>query len=190
MGVLRIKTKRLELRPADNGKDLNRYLADLTPDEYLYQFGCEFDERLLEDYDFTINGVICYSIFMRDTDTMIGYAGIKPCEDNPSVGDLEYYIFKEYREQGYCQEAVRAMIESFHHGELDGTKGMSVVAEIVQGNDASAHILEKLGFVKTSVGLHVYANEEEELRSVGVVSYELTLCPDTLASVGLLCPAA
>lgn len=184
------KTRRLVLKPANNGEDLRRFLADLDPDEFLFQFGRDYDERLLEDYDFTTSGVICYSIFMPDADVMVGYVGILPNENDPSAGSLEYYIFKKHRGQGYCQEAVKAILELFFRGNLSGVRGRSVFAEIVHGNVVSAHILEKLGFVQENIGAQIYATGEfdsdgkEAFDAVWMISYQLTFPPQAFENVG------
>lgn len=192
----RIEAKRLVLRPANNREDLRRYLADIDPDECWYQFGCEYDERLLENCDFTSKGVICHLVFLSSAAAMVGYVGIMPCEDDPSVGYLEYYIFREYRGQGYCQEAVDAILGLSFRGELNYVEGKSLIAEVVGGNDVSIHVLEKLGFVKVRDSFRLYdtgecdSGGEEKFGVVCVIVYELAFRPKAFENVGIVRLAA
>lgn len=138
-----IITKRLILHPANNDEDLSTYLSMLSPDEFVYQFGYEYNEGLLDGYSFTGNGVVCYAVFPHGERTMIGYVGIMPYESDPAVGELEYYIAKERRGNGCCQEASRALIRAFRSGALTGVEGKVVTAEVTAGNDVSMYFSEK-----------------------------------------------
>lgn len=55
--------------------------------------------------------------------------GILPHEDNPACGDIEFYIFKEFRRYGFCKEALTAFIDNFFIGSLTDIKGIQVEAE-------------------------------------------------------------
>jgi [ribosomal protein S5]-alanine N-acetyltransferase len=77
----------------------------------------------------------------------IGYCGIYPhfSPAGPPIkgeGTLAYYIARPYWGRGLATEAARAFID-YGFNEL---KLNRIVASVQQGNDASAHILEKLGF--------------------------------------------
>lgn len=146
MSARMIKTDRLVMRPANNDEDLTMYKQSLEPCDYFFQFGYEYDEHLLDGYDFTSLGVICYSVFLKDTSEYIGYAGIKPDSDDPNIGELEYFIARPHRNKGYCREAAAALIGAFKDGLLTGTKGIELYAETIDENVASARVLEKLGF--------------------------------------------
>lgn len=175
-----IITKRLILHPANNDEDLSTYLSMLSPDEFVYQFGYEYNEGLLDGYSFTNNGVVCYAVFPYGERTMLGYVGIMPYESDLAVGELEYYIAKERRGNGYCQEASRALIRAYHSGALTGTRGRVVTAQVTAGNDASVRVLEKLGFKKVGTAMHVYALSNDsgdgpDYTVVGMEDYELVL---------------
>lgn len=146
MSAQKIKTERLVMRPANNDEDLTTFKQLLEPCDYLFQYGYEYDEHLLDGYDFTSLGVICYSVFLKDTDEYIGYVGIKPNADDPGLGELEYFISRSYRNKGYCHEAARALIDAFKDGLLTDTRGIELYAETISENAASARVLEKLGF--------------------------------------------
>ncbi len=81
----------------------------------------------------------------------IGYCGVYPhfSPAGPPItgeGTLGYYLAREYWGRGLATEAARAFVE---HGfsELNLKR---IVSSVQQGNDASIHILEKLGFRLTS----------------------------------------
>jgi [ribosomal protein S5]-alanine N-acetyltransferase len=85
----------------------------------------------------------------------IGYCGIYPhfSPAGPPVageGTLAYYLARPYWGQGLATEAARAFI---YYG-FNELKLKRIVASVQQGNEASRHILEKLGFhlVRTEPG--------------------------------------
>lgn len=146
MSTQMIDTGRLVMRPANSDEDLAMYKQLLEPCDYFFQFGYEYDEHLLDGYDFTSLSVICYSIFLKDTDEYIGYVGIKPNADDLGLGELEYFVARSHRNRGYCHEAAAALIGAFKDGLLTGTTGIELYAETISENAASARVLEKLGF--------------------------------------------
>jgi RimJ/RimL family protein N-acetyltransferase len=66
----------------------------------------------------------------------IGYCGVY------GEGTLGYYLAREYWGRGLATEAARAFVD-FGFRELGLTR---IVSSVEVGNDASKHILEKLGF--------------------------------------------
>lgn len=163
-----IETKRLYLRPADNGTDLEDYLQHLTDaDEWLFQYAAEYSEKLYGMIDFTSHRVLCYAVCGKETGQMLGYVGLMP-ETTDASANLEFYIFKEHRRQGYAAEAIRAFIAQFRSGALFGFNGKTVIAEVVCENDPSKKLIEKLGFTKTAVGCRMRGAD-----GVWFVRYEL-----------------
>ncbi|WP_251198358.1 GNAT family N-acetyltransferase [Anaerotardibacter muris] len=177
-----IYTDRLILKPANNDSDLTAYKRLLEPSEYYFQFGYEYDEHLLDDYDFTSLGVICYSAFLKNSGEYIGYVGIRPTDNKPEIGEIEYFISKPHRGKGFCHEAAAALIQAFKDGELTEIKGISVFAEIIRENTPSAHVLTRLGFDLEHTSLILYhipdQNEEDGYKTEGksVSTYTLDLC--------------
>ena len=51
-----------------------------------------------------------FTIEEKNTHTVIGYVGLSIHEVS-ATGLLEYYIFKEFRQKGYCKEAIAALVE-------------------------------------------------------------------------------
>jgi [ribosomal protein S5]-alanine N-acetyltransferase len=89
----------------------------------------------------------------------IGYCGIYPhfSPAGPPIkgeGTLACYIARAYWGRGLATEAARAFLQ-YGFNEL---KLKRIVASVQQGNDASQHILEKLGFqlINTRQGPRTY----------------------------------
>jgi ribosomal-protein-alanine N-acetyltransferase len=82
----------------------------------------------------------------------IGRSGLYPHFDPagatiPGEAKLAFYIASNYWGNGFATEAGRAFIH-FGFKELALTR---IVASIQEGNDASSHVLQKLGFAITSI---------------------------------------
>ena len=110
-------------------------------------FACEPDEAFFRfamktNFDMTIN----YSIFLADTDEYIGYVGFTIDEGDPNLNNLAYYIFGEYRRQGYGIEAVKAISDLIVNGEITEEKPDVIYAWVVWGNVPSSGLLEKAGY--------------------------------------------
>ncbi len=175
--VSTISTERLYMLPSVDSRDLGSYISDLllTKDFY-FQYGQPYSDELLESIDFHSTGVVYYSIFLKDTGIMIGYMGILPHEDNPACGDLEFYIFKEFRRCGFCKEALTSFIDNFFIGSLTGIKGMQVEAETLSDNEISCRLLESIGFRRKSSGIRAFFDDDGELdksKTKGLYRYDL-----------------
>ena len=87
----------------------------------------------------------------------VGYCGVYANMDSsglvPDEGVLGFYIARTYWGRGIATEAGRAFIE-FGFGELHLSR---IVSTVQVGNDASIHIMKKLGFT-------LMRREEGELR--------------------------
>jgi [ribosomal protein S5]-alanine N-acetyltransferase len=84
----------------------------------------------------------------------IGYCGVYPHFSPagppiPNEGTLAYYIARPYWGQGLATEAALAFLD-YGFNELNLRR---IVASVQQGNAASQHILEKLGFKLTNTEL-------------------------------------
>ncbi len=160
-GLDEIVTERLVLRPSEDGRDLETYLAHLeAEDEYLIQYGMEKSDELLKMIDFHTAPVAYFTVFLKGTQTMIGYVGVMTAEGDALEGNLEFYIFKAYRRNGFCKEAVRALIQAFFSGALTGRQEESAFAETLSENEAPIRLLESLGFEKDAWGMRVNLDEQ------------------------------
>lgn len=172
-----IFTKRLDMIPSEDERDLDKYVTDLllTRDFY-FQYGVPYSDELVNAIDFHSSGVLYYSLFLRDTKTMVGYVGLLPDEDDPGRGEIEYYVFRDHRRQGYAKEALVALIRRFFSGALTGTRGERVEAETHSDNNASRELLERLGFTKEASGMRLSLDEDggiDAKRSIGLCRYGL-----------------
>ena len=158
-----ITTDRLVLRPSRDERDLANYLAHIEAEnEFLIQYGMERSDELLEMIDFHSAPVAYFTVFLKGTRTMVGYVGVTTADGGTmDAGNLEFYIFKEYRRNGFCKEAVQALLRSFFSGKLTGKREESVFAETLAENEASIRLLESLGFEKEAIGFRVYFDEQD-----------------------------
>ena len=84
-----------------------------------------------------------WSIFLKDTNTVIGQMTCQPKDDEPDdIRDIGWFIDPKYQGNGYATEAAIAMID-FMLNEVEISKIITSSAEI---NSRSWKILEKLGF--------------------------------------------
>jgi RimJ/RimL family protein N-acetyltransferase len=92
------------------------------------------------------SGETVFLITLRDR-TIIGACGIATLDDAPEVG---YWIGAPYWGQGYCTEALHAVID-YAFTDLDH-EALNAGARVT--NPASRRVLEKCGFQWTGVGLY------------------------------------
>jgi RimJ/RimL family protein N-acetyltransferase len=88
-----------------------------------------------------------WATVLKDTDTYIGRCGVYPHFDHDGQpiqgeGTLAFYIARMYWNNGYATEAGQAFIRF----AFDDLKLNLLTATVQIGNDASVHILKKLGF--------------------------------------------
>lgn len=150
----RLETKRLQLRemtPADvtallkhfGNPEVVRYI-DMQPirtieqaNEWLKWMGGHFADR---------DG-LRWGIVLKDTETFIGSAGLHKWNRESRYAGIGVDVAPPYWGAGYATEIMSAVVEF-------GWKQMGlnrIEADIVQGNNASIHILTKLGFKSEGV---------------------------------------
>ncbi len=153
-----ISTDRLILAPLDPEKDQENYISHLTSqNEFFIQYGLPYsDDMILEMIDmYSDHKLIYYSVFLKETLEMAGYVGLKLPSSHMPSGDLEYYIFKEYRKNGYGKEAVEVFCNSFFQGLFTGKQESEIVAETMTDNMASCKLLESVGFQLEEQGVKI-----------------------------------
>lgn len=155
-------TDRLVLRPSEDERDLENYLAHIEAEnEFLFQYGQEKSDELLGMIDFHTAPVAYFTVFLKGTRTMVGYVGVTTANGGSlDEGNLEFHIFKEYRRNGFCKEAAQALIQSYFSGTLTGRPEESVFAETLSENEASIRSLESLGFEKEAAGIRACFDEQ------------------------------
>ena len=149
-------SEKINLTPMDE-TDWAAYVAHVTEAEELYiQYGIEPSGYLIDCIREPTPSVIYYSIISKDMNTMVGYIGITPENNN-----LEFYVFKEFRKQGYGFEAVSAFTRAYLNGTVSGKKEEKVVAETLSDNGAAIALLEKFGYKKQAVGIRLSFDESK-----------------------------
>ena len=142
-----IKTERLiikspELEDVDamvtlvNNWEITKWLSNV-PYPYLQSDGIGFVKRSKQKHE--TGSSYNYLVFFQDT--LVGGVGLSFQENG--IYDLGYWVGKQYWGQGIATEASYALL-SFGFDNLRQTK---VQAGYFDGNDASARVLKKLGFV-------------------------------------------
>lgn len=141
---IKLKTKRLNLYPISDDD-----IKDLISE-------CK-DEELAQAYSEMLDGsrknpeerqwYAPWIMETRDNNRRIGDLCFKGPVSNDSV-EIGYGINKEYEGQGYTTEAAEALVNwAFENEGI-----LFVEAEADENNEASIHIIEKLGFVKYGQG--------------------------------------
>lgn len=157
MKLKEMKTDRLTLREMnmDDWKDYVSHVVEA--DEIFLQYGCEACEELLDEIQEPTPGVIYYSISITKKDQRIGYIGILEKGDN-----IEFHIYKGYRNHHYCTEALKAFLGAYLNGEMTGEKHELVFGETLSNNKPSCRVLENAGFKKEGIGFGFSIDEETE----------------------------
>ena len=164
-----MNTDRLILRPVTDS-DWKNYVSHVINDNEIYiQYGYEPEPGLIEYIQNPTPEVIYFSVILKATDEMVGYIGI--FEENDGI---EFYTFKEHRNNHYCTEALDVFMEAYLNGEMTGTAHESIIGESIHENEASVRVLEKAGFVKNAWGMRVSFNENDadDFNATGILRYE------------------
>ena len=151
-----ITTDRLYLRPMADG-EWDKFIDHVfDADEVYIQFqGRLTREMLAKPYT---DCVIYYTIVLPFVQEMIGYV-----EFVPRTGSIGYYIFEEYRHQGFAYEGVKAFMEACMRGEVSGRPEREFYADVVDYNVPSKRLLRKLGFREDDYGFYYDPEREEEI---------------------------
>lgn len=103
-----------------------------------------------------------WSIFLRDTDTVIGQITCQPSENNPlDIRDVGWYIDPNYQGNGYASEAAEKVLD-FMFNEVEISEVRTSAATI---NPGSWRIMEKMGFEFTGEKQSTYFKDDEILMS-------------------------
>lgn len=153
-----IETKRLKLLLGVNERDSKPFLKMLREDGNFQEFcGAEFSEKNISKFAtyFERSGheECIYSIFPKDSiEEFIGYVGFHR-ELNEDY-EIEFYIAKNYRKNGYCGEACKAVIKTiFGEGvSVDHNQIMvdRLYATTLAENTTAVELLKKIGFQRAN----------------------------------------
>ena len=165
------ETVRLVLCPSSNSRNLEEYHRHLTTGgDFFFQYGMEMTDELLAQADFESNGVECYTIFFKDTGKMIGYVGLCPEGDE---ADIEFHIFKDYRNKGYCKEAATRLINAYFDGETKLTPGIRVTASTLLENEPAKGLLRSICFRPLNTVMQFNEEAEEPCGVNVIINYVL-----------------
>lgn len=103
-----------------------------------------------------------WSIFLKNTDTVIGQMTCQPKGDEPEdVRDVGWFIDLKYQGYGYASEAAIAVLD-FMFNEVEISEIKTSAVEI---NSGSWKIMEKLGFKFVGTNKSTYFKDDEILIS-------------------------
>ncbi len=133
-------------------KSLTKYLPKgraYTPKEIKFHF----NNRLQH---WQTHGFGSYVIFEKDKPMhAIGYVGVEVCP-NPNYSDIRYAMLPQYQGKGYIFEASQKVLSAtFTLGKHQKIFGVSLA-----NNQASVHLLKKLGMQSDTI--NPYAEEGDE----------------------------
>jgi len=144
-----LRTPRLVLRPFErsDSPDLLRVFADADVVRY-WSSGAWTDiaqaEAMIADahQSYLDGGLYRYAIALADTNRLIGICNLRGHFEQNRRCELGYALGRAHWGQGYAGEALEALLDHAFHA-LDINR---IEADIDPRNEASARLLEKLGF--------------------------------------------
>lgn len=146
-----LTTERLVLRHMTDEEWARIVDSIFENDECLFHFGItKSDELRVIVAEPCRDAVIYYSLVLAEDDELVGYVGICPTNNN-----LEFYVFNEYRRQGYAYEGVKTFIDSCLEGKITRRPCNGIYAEVDADNEPCIGLLEKIGFKKLSCGFNL-----------------------------------
>lgn len=197
-----IETKRLKLLPGSNKRDSKPFLKMLREDGNFREFcGVEFSEKNLSEFanyfECTGHEECIYSVFQKDSiEEFIGYVGFH-CEADSDY-EIEFYIAKNHRRKGYCEEACKAVIKQIFGEGLSVDNNQITVdrlyATTLADNTPVIELLKKIGFQKDIpkdgpvLIMQGFRDEEDEIHIIHVTKmiYEKNPCVHSMNRTGRL----
>ena len=145
----------------DNIKDLKEarkiFIEQLTDWERQKPF---YEKKIESITNQENNQKFTWSIFLKDTNTVIGQITCQPKDEDPDdIRDVGWYIDPNYQHNGYATEAATAML-NFMFNEVEISEIKTSAAEI---NPASWKLMEKLGFNYIGNKISTYYKDNEIL---------------------------
>ena len=144
-----LPTARLILRPFRNGD--SAALFDIFSDAEVVRFwsGAAWTDikqaqQMIEEsrQDVSSSGIVRYGIALAETDVLIGICNLRGFFEQNRRCELGYALGRAWWGRGFAAEALEALL-GYAFGPLDLNR---IEADIDPRNDASARLLERLGF--------------------------------------------
>jgi len=142
----RLETKRLIIRKVEAG-DAAQAHSLFTDGEAMRLVGLYPPFSTMEETEKRIRKwaehKMHYALIKRDSGDFLGYIIVKPDTEKgrEDTRELGFAIRKEFRQNGYMTEAVKAVLK-----ELEDEGITYVWACCFKGNEVSEHLIRKLGF--------------------------------------------
>ncbi|WP_228455876.1 GNAT family N-acetyltransferase [Chryseobacterium sp. POL2] len=147
------ETERLLLRPLEESDAARLFLLDSNPEVMKYvgvdtlskeEESLEVIRMIRKQYDDF--GVGRYAVVEKNTGLLIGWSGLKfnnnSVNEHQDFYELGYRFLPEYWGKGYASESAVAFIKAF----FTVLKKGNLYAYAHSENEASKHVLRKLGF--------------------------------------------
>lgn len=143
-----LETERLILRPMQisDADDMFRYASRRDVTEFLL-WSPHPTKSYTEDYlrciraRYRIGEFYDWAVVEKDSGHMIGTCGFTRFDPPHNSAEIGYVLNPEYHGYGYATEAARRVIE-YGFDELGLHR---IEARFMKGNDASFHVMDKLG---------------------------------------------
>jgi [ribosomal protein S5]-alanine N-acetyltransferase len=144
-----LSTDRLILRPflVSDGKEVQRLAGDARIAEMTLAVPHPYPDGVAEEWIAThpqsfLNGEgVIFAITLKTTDTLIGCISIDGISKTHQRGEAGYWIGTEFWNQGYCTEALKALIE-FGFKRMDLNK---ITSRHMSKNPQSGKVMLKAG---------------------------------------------
>lgn len=155
MMKVHLETERLLFRPFETTDAEALFDMDKNPEvhKYLWQQPClaiqevyEYIEMVQKQYQ--ERGIGRFSTILKETGQLIGWTGIKFVNDHVENGNTNFYDYgyrlnEKFWNKGYATEASKMWLDyGFNQMKID-----KINAYTHAENDASNHILQKVGLV-------------------------------------------
>lgn len=161
-GTIMLETERLRLRQFENG-DLPALYEIMHKPEVMYAWEHGFTLEETREWlnhqitHFQLGGFGYMAILLKDTNTLIGQAGLHNTEiEGQPITEIGYIFDDTAWGKGYATEASKAVI-NFAFGEIGLEK---LYATIRPENLPSIKVVERLGFKHESEYVKVYNGKE------------------------------
>lgn len=120
--------------------------------EYIEQKMLDFENKLF----------FSFGLWLKDTETLIGYLAIKNIDWSISKAEMGYFIDQIYEGKGMVTEALQILI-SYAFDELKMNK---LYLRSLQNNIASQRVAEKNGFLKEGILRKEFKSGNDQLEDV------------------------
>lgn len=183
-----IETRRLVLKRSVMGRDKPDLIAHIKEGgvvEFLRWSGLNVSEdnvdameREYDDFSFEWNGessaTISYTAFSKDDGAMLGYVALSETYDDGGLAafmglpvdreyaEVDWYLFGEFRGQGYAEEALRAIIARYFAGELFDDPMRTVNTMVGSHDVAVLEVVEDVGFKDPLALRGIEPDDEDE----------------------------